>query len=199
MTGFETYKLWLALKTHFTQKGYDYFKYNGTIRATYESYTRKKENVAVYDKLSTEYSDRELHDYFLANFVHGDRNGGVYGQNGLEIYMEWKVRFQSVLYLYTEQVQNLIDQLDRVEDFDSLFLIENGNNCKLLTSFYRHYVSVETFSILNQIIGFFPQFSNELNDTYRWPKWELICSKYEKFLDVDIQKYTTILMNTLNI
>ena len=87
MTGFETYKLWLALKTHFTQKGYDYFKYNGTIRATYESYTRKKENVAVYDKLSTEYSDRELHDYFLANFVHGDRNGGVYGQNGLEIYI----------------------------------------------------------------------------------------------------------------
>ena len=33
MTGFEVYKMYLALKQHFTKQDYDYFKYRGKVRA----------------------------------------------------------------------------------------------------------------------------------------------------------------------
>ena len=37
MTGFEVYKLYLALKLHFTSETYDYFQYGGSAKAV--SYT----------------------------------------------------------------------------------------------------------------------------------------------------------------
>ena len=38
MTGFEVYKTYLALKQHFTKQEYDYFKYNGKVRANENSF-----------------------------------------------------------------------------------------------------------------------------------------------------------------
>ena len=32
MTGFEVYKMYLALKQHFTKPDYDFWKYNGKVR-----------------------------------------------------------------------------------------------------------------------------------------------------------------------
>ena len=37
VTGFEVYKMCLSLKQHFTKPDYDYYKYNGKIRANEKS------------------------------------------------------------------------------------------------------------------------------------------------------------------
>ena len=41
MTGFEVYKMYLALKQHFTKEKYNYHKYHGKVRASEDavSYT----------------------------------------------------------------------------------------------------------------------------------------------------------------
>ena len=38
MTGFEVYKMYLSLKQHFTKPDYDYYKYNGKVRANEKSF-----------------------------------------------------------------------------------------------------------------------------------------------------------------
>lgn len=196
MTGFETYQLCHALKLHFNESKYDFFTYNGRTNVTLNSYYGKKGNKFLYESLSSKYSDQELQEYFISNLVSGDKNAGVYGGSGADKYLEWKKNMQSITYNFTDQVSQLIDSVDK---FDDLFRIDSGQNPILLKAFYQSDVSTETFLILNKILNFFPQFSRELNDSYRWPNEERRCVQYGKFLDIDIHKYTTILKNKLDI
>tara|TARA_Y100000034_G_scaffold47109_1_gene58011 strand:+ start:464 stop:1057 length:594 start_codon:yes stop_codon:yes gene_type:complete len=196
MTGFETYQLCHSLKLHFNESNYDFFVYNGKTNVTMKGYLKRKENKYIYESLCSKYSDDELKEYFVSNIVSGDKHAGVYGDMGNERYHNWKKNIQSMTYNFTIQVKFLVDCVD---NFDELFKVVGGKNPILLQAYYHGDVSIETFLIMNQILDFFPQFSHELGDIYRWPNEERICLQYIKFLDIDIHKYTTILKNTLNI
>jgi len=43
VTPYQVYTEYLALKSHFTNKNYDYFKYNKKVRATLTSFNRRKD------------------------------------------------------------------------------------------------------------------------------------------------------------
>ena len=43
MTGFEVYKMYLALKQHFTKEKYDFYKYNGKVRANEKSFEERRD------------------------------------------------------------------------------------------------------------------------------------------------------------
>ena len=68
MTGFEVYKMYLALKQHFTKEKYDYHKYRGKVRASEDAFEQRHDRY-FFKKLATKYSDQEIVDYFVANFV----------------------------------------------------------------------------------------------------------------------------------
>jgi len=193
MDALETYVAYMALKQHFTSKGYDYFRSNGRVRVKPETFYKRKDRW-LFTKLGEKYTDEEVVEYFLSNFVNGDSYGGLYISDGATIHIEWKKRMQSITYRFTSEVTDLINS---VSHFDKLFIISDGQDPMVLKSFYREDVSTETFVIMNHILDFFPQFNRELDDTYRWPDIEKRCLKYVKFLDIDIHKYTTILKNTI--
>ena len=65
--GFEAYKTYLALKRHFTSD-YNYFKYNGKIRASEESFLRRNDRF-FFRKLSKKYNKEELVDFYVSNFI----------------------------------------------------------------------------------------------------------------------------------
>ena len=67
-TGFETYKLYHALKLHFTSDSYDYFKYNGKSRVNYTNFSS---NASKYQfaKLSRKYNLDEMKNFLVANFI----------------------------------------------------------------------------------------------------------------------------------
>ena len=56
--GFDAYKVYLALKQHFTSN-YDYFKYNGKVRAGEESFLKRNDRF-FFRKLSKKYDKEEL-------------------------------------------------------------------------------------------------------------------------------------------
>ena len=41
--GYEAYKKYLAIKLHFTKDRYDYFKFNGQTKASYESFIQRND------------------------------------------------------------------------------------------------------------------------------------------------------------
>lgn len=55
MTGFEVYKMYLALKQHFTKEKYDFYKYNGKVRANEKSFEESSDRY-FFKKLATKYS-----------------------------------------------------------------------------------------------------------------------------------------------
>ena len=52
MTGFEVYKMYLALKQHFTKEKYDYHKYRGKVRASEDAFEQRHDRY-FFKKLAT--------------------------------------------------------------------------------------------------------------------------------------------------
>ena len=63
MTGFEVYKMYLALKQHFTKDNYDYQKYNGKVSASEKSFEERRDRF-FFKKLAT----KHLRERYLGVF-----------------------------------------------------------------------------------------------------------------------------------
>ena len=48
MTGYETFSLYQALKLHFTQESYDFFKYNGKTNVSVTTFENRKDKYHFY-------------------------------------------------------------------------------------------------------------------------------------------------------
>lgn len=65
MNGFETYKMYVALKNHFTSATYDYFRYSGKTRASLKTYDTRKDKY-FFEKLGRK---RNVEQFILANII----------------------------------------------------------------------------------------------------------------------------------
>ena len=74
---YEVYKLYLAIKLHFTTKSYDVVKYKGKVRVKPETFRKRKDMVSI-KKLARDYKREEIIDFLVANFVSGERWGGLF-------------------------------------------------------------------------------------------------------------------------
>ena len=54
MTGFEVYKMYLALRMHFTKDHYDYVKYRGKVNASEKAFEQRRDRY-FFKKLATKY------------------------------------------------------------------------------------------------------------------------------------------------
>ena len=103
MTPFEVYKTYLALKNHFTKDNYDYHKYCGKVRASLQSFYKRKDRFW-FEKLSRQKSEKEVIDFFVSNFVSsGDPQSLWIGdiiREGEKTYISWNRKIQSLTYLF---------------------------------------------------------------------------------------------------
>ena len=68
MSPFDCYKTYLALKNHFTKESYDYFTYNKKTRASLQSFYKRRDRFW-FEKISRQKDEKEIEDFFVANFV----------------------------------------------------------------------------------------------------------------------------------
>jgi hypothetical protein len=68
MMPFDSYKIYLSLKNHFTKSNYDYHKYCGKTRASVQSFYKRKDRFW-FEKISRQKSEKEVEQFFVANFV----------------------------------------------------------------------------------------------------------------------------------
>ena len=106
VTPYETYQTYLSMKSHFTNRKYDFFKYGGKSRATVSSFNKRKDKYW-FEKTSRKYSDQEITDFLLSNFVNTDAPQNLWiGEiinSGERNYSDWMKRQQSLTYLFKEQ------------------------------------------------------------------------------------------------
>ena len=93
MNGFEVYKIYLAVKLHFTSKNrsYDFHKHNGRTTARLGTFTKRRDRY-FFHKLSKLYNDRDIADYFVSNFVTNTNLwvGDIIGRLGDENFKLWQ-------------------------------------------------------------------------------------------------------------
>ena len=195
MTGFETYELFQALKRHFSQESFDFFKYNGRINTSKEAFENRKDKWHFY-KLSRKFTVREeLIDFLVANFLE-DENFWITNLLQEEAdtrYINYKKVMQSLSYTFENECKELFESS---KDPNEL-LKTTGDYPVLLTKAFRKEVSIQTLVLLNNIIGFVPNWSKKIQDTIRWPNYRLKMMKIASFLPQDSVRYKLILKKVL--
>jgi hypothetical protein len=103
---FDAYREYLALKNHFTKDSYDYHKYCGKSRATVQSFYKRKDRFW-FEKIARQKSDKEIVDFFVANFVScSDPETLWIGEmikEGEDRYKDWQKKIQSLSYILNAQ------------------------------------------------------------------------------------------------
>jgi len=195
-TGFEAYKLYSALKLHFTSTSYDFIKYGGKTNVSQDSFLRNKSKYSFY-KLSRKYSMEELKNFYIANFVYGDSSwvGEMTGPNGEEVYKKWQKINQSLTYRFENDLGNMLNELDYA---DEMLKPINGQHPYLLREVMSGSIAVETLVILNDIMNFFPIWDKKISDDVIWPNWKMKVEKYTPFIQYDKVKFKSILKEAIS-
>ena len=189
-TGFASFALYNALKTHFTSKSYDFFKYNGKTNVSKETFLKRKDKYSFY-KLSRKFSLEELRNFYIANFVYGDASwvGEMTGPEGEVAYKKWQKINQSLTYVFENDILGLVGN----DSPEQMLIVNDGQHPTLLREVMSGAISVETLCILNDIMNFFPMWNRKISDDIIWPNWRLKCEKYAPFIQYDKVKFKNIL------
>ena len=195
MTPFEPYQAYLGMKSHFTNPKYDFIKYGGKSRATIASFNKRKDKYW-FEKTSRKYSDQEVIDFLLSNFVNATNPQNLWiGEiinSGERTYADWKMRQQSLTYMFKEQSENLLSE----NDLSKVFSCSKGHPL-LLKKYLGGEVSLETLSIMEKIFSFQKNFDKKLTD----PVWETVSMKLKKylpFLNINVFQFKKILRDIIN-
>jgi hypothetical protein len=195
VTPFETYQTYLSMKSHFTNKRYDFFKYGGKSRATMTSFNKRKDKYW-FEKTSRKYSDQEITDFLLANFVTTNTPQNLWiGEiinSGERTYADWMRRQQSLTYLFKEQSKKLLSE----KELEEVFNCSRGHP-PILKKYLGGEISLETLVIFEKIFSFGKKFNRKLKD----PVWETVnmkMKKYVPFLNINVFHYKKILREIVN-
>jgi hypothetical protein len=195
VTPFETYQHYLSLKNHFTNPKYDFFKYGAKTRASVTSFNKRKDKYW-FEKTSRKYSDKEVLDFLISNFVEADNPSNLWiGEiinSGERTYADWMRRQQSLTYLFKEQSTELFSE----NELETVFNCSKGHPI-VLKRFLSGRLSPETFVIYDKIFSIVKDFDKKLLD----PVWETVSlkiKKYSSFLNIDVFQYKKILREIID-
>ena len=195
VTPYETYQTYLSMKSHITNPKYDFFKYGGKSRATVSSFNKRKDKYW-FEKTSRKYSDQEILDFLLSNFITANNPQNLWiGEiinSGERNYSEWMKRQQSLTYLFKEQLEELLSE----KKLDEVFDCSKGHP-PILKKYLGGDLSLETLIILEKIFSFVKKFDKTIKD----PVWETVSLKVKKyipFININIVYYKKILRKIVN-
>jgi len=192
MSAFECYREYVALKQHFTQPSYDYFKYNGKARVNPASFTKRKDRL-LFEKLAKHEDPRGL---IISNLVADERRwikDMAYGDQAQKIYMDWAKRCQSMMYLFKNDLSKL------KSEFDSNFKIgSEESHPYLLRQYMRGEVSIESVVILVDLAKCMSYWSREMQyDPVASDVLKKIV-KYRPFVQYDRERAKKLVVDTFS-
>ena len=200
MDGFDVYKIYLAIKLHFTSESYDYFKHNGKTTARLATFTKRRDRY-FFHKLSRSYSNNDCINYFVAGFIN-DSNvwiGDVVGKTGNDNYARWQKRIESLSYVFESDVDTLFDFIEEKKiKFDDLFKVKEGQHPPLVKLYLANKITVETMLILDELLNYTKRFNKTIKEKVIWPKKYKLMMNYKPFLKYNSTKMKMIIKRKIN-
>ena len=66
-------------------------------------------------KLARDYSQKQIRDLLVANFVSGNKWGGVFDTEAMEIYNEWLVQKKRIMYTFATDLDYILLEMEKKE------------------------------------------------------------------------------------
>jgi hypothetical protein len=182
---FNAFRSYQAIKRHFENKSYDYFKYNGKTNITFDKFKIRKDLI-LFAKLAKK---QDVANRVLSNVLKNEKTWikDIVSEEGETIYLDWKKRIDSLKYTFSNDLSNLDDNY-----FKNFEIIE-GQHPILVNKLLKKDISFETFTILCDISNPYEIWEQSINDKIILPSILLKSKKYLPFLDFDKKNYKKII------
>ena len=186
MTAFDSYQVYTGIKLHFTSSKYDYFKFSGKTKVTFEKFLQRNDRY-FFEKISKKYTKETIIEYFVSNFI---ANSNLWiGSMTDSNYTDWQRRVQSISYLFRTDLENL---MMKVSDINEAFRCKNNQHPLIIKMFLGKSIMLETLVILNRITNFVNRYDTLLKDDFIWKEISLLIKKYDPFLTVNMNSIKRI-------
>ena len=182
--GFEVFKIYLAVKLHFTTDSYDYHKYEGHINCKLDTFTKRNDRY-FFHKLSTRYNKDDILGFFVSNFL-VDSNKWVKSlieQDGKDVFTDWKKRNESFDYYFRGDCISILNDFNAKHlSFDDGFNSFGGQHPRFFQLVLSKKISYETAVVFNQILSFSKRWDKQINEQVVWPIHSKRLKKYTPFV-----------------
>ncbi len=189
ISGFECYRTYLALKSHFGTGNYDYFLYGGKTSVKEQTFKMRKDRY-FFEAMARKRSDKEILEFFLSNFVASDDPSKLWIRSiireGEGNFNAWRQRNRNLTYKFSNDIDEILET-----DLDSSMSCKEGNHPIILKRYLSGKICIETMVILDRILNFKKDYDNVLKD----PIWDSVSSKmtkYAPFVKVETDKFIQI-------
>ena len=182
--GFDVFKTYLAVKNHFTTD-YDYQRYGGRVTAKLESFTKRPDRY-FFHKLSKRYNERDILDYFVANFaVDGNKwVGNLINNEGTENYSRYRKYKEAFGYHFRNDCVSIVHDFSRRGiSFNDGFRIINGQHPRVLRLLIQKKIHIQTAIVLDTILSFSKVWDKEITEKVVWPKIAHTITKLKPFVN----------------
>ena len=118
-----------------------------------------------FHKLSRTYSDTDIVNYFISNFIANTNLwvGDIINKSGDENYKSWSRRIESLHYYYEQDIEYILSMITDKLSFDDLFTSKIGQHPPIVKYLLSKKINIETLIILDDILNF----SKRLNRTIK--------------------------------
>jgi hypothetical protein len=196
LTPYQTYCLYLAIKSHFTQPKYDFFRYAGAVKAKQDSFEKRRDKYH-FVRLSKKYDETEMRDFLVANFICEIKWVGSLLEDAAHYnYIMYLKRKQAFTYHFSNELTALLSNVDDPRD---LFICTTTTYPKIIHEYLAGTISLETLSVLNRFICFFDKLDKHLDeDDIIWSSIRQKAIKLHSFLEYDGKRIKDVLKKHLN-
>jgi hypothetical protein len=149
---FEVYKLYLALKLHFTKKEYDITQTKGAVKVKQETFLKRKDLTAIR-KLARDYKRSEIIDFLVSNFVSGEKWGGLFDVEANRIYKDWLSRKAKREYIFEQDVAKIELEMQK-NSIDNPFVEKSSQHPLTFRLYFANIITIETLVLLDKVFNF---------------------------------------------
>lgn len=189
MTAFEVYAMYVALKQHFKNKTYDYFKYQGKVKITVESFEARNDK-NFFRKLA-KYKDPFL---FLAyNLAHSDAWIGeiVVNEESTAIYRKHLKIRQSLTYEFEKDLR-------KFDSIKSAIETDGTHHPLLIRKFLGSEISLETLVIMVSVLRPVAYWKRLLPNDPILADVLFKIDKYKEFVPFDRNKFKQLIKERIH-
>lgn len=182
--GFDVFKVYLGVKLHFTTDTYDYIKYEGKVNCKLDTFTKRNDRY-FFHKLSKQYGQNEILDFFVANFANDSKGwiGNLLQKDGKDVYLDFRKRKEAFAYHFRGDLVRISNDFSSNSlSFDDGFVCNNGQHPRLLRLLIQKKASQQTFIVLDHFLSFSKNWNKKINEKVVWPKISSTITRLKPFI-----------------
>ena len=196
MHGIQVYRMYLAMKQHFSNPKFDFFQYNGQVNAKEKTY-QERNDFWFFETIAKRLSSEQVQELLLASFIQSDDPTKVWigdiKRDGKNRWLAHQKQTQSMSYVVEQDLSTMADYMEaKGHTFNDLFA-PLGTHPALLKLYIKGDVSLETMVVMDICLGYTKLWDKKMYDPL-WEALSLKIKKYKSFLSINSDKYKKMMM-----